>query len=87
MWRNGCEYSQSLEFGSYASLSVSSTMLVASLEQSYRSGSIDREHWWQYRGHPPSTDLTTALLSLLLLRTELAKSPKKKPALEKTNLA
>lgn len=57
-------------------------MLVTSLEQFYRWGSIDREHCWQYHGHPSSADLTTALQSLLLLWTELAKFPKEKPALE-----
>ena len=57
-------------------------ILVTSLEQLYRWGSIDREHCWQYHGHPSSADLTTALQSLLLLWTELAKFPKEKPALE-----
>ncbi len=58
-------------------------ILVTSLEQFYRWGSIDRKHCWQYHGHPSSVDLTTALQSLLLLWTELAKFPKEKPALEK----
>ena len=58
-------------------------ILVTSLEQFYRWGSIDREHCWQYHGHPSSVDLTTALQSLLLLWAELAKFSKEKPALEK----
>lgn len=58
-------------------------ILVTSLEQFYRWESIDRKHCWQYHGHPSSVDLTTALQSLLLLWTELAKFPKEKPALEK----
>ena len=62
-------------------------MLVPSLEQFYQWGSIDRERCWQYHGHPSSADLTTALLSLLLLWAESPKFPPEKRALEKANLS
>jgi hypothetical protein len=58
-------------------------MLVTSLEQSYQWGSIDRQHCWQYHGHPSSADLTTALRSLLRLWSEMAKFQRERPALEK----
>lgn len=55
-----------------ASQATLAVILVASLEQFYGRGSIERGHCWQYRGRASSVDLATAVRLLLPLCAEMA---------------